>query len=94
MFLICGVVTITLGILVLLFLPDNPMSSRLSQQEKIFAIERIRSNKTGIENKRFNRRQLNEALLDPHVLLIVILGIAESEINGALGNFQSSIINS
>jgi hypothetical protein len=94
MFLICGITTIALGILVILFLPDNPMSSRLSPQEKIHAIERIRSNKTGIENKRFNRAQMVEALLDPHVWLIVVLMITASEINGALSNYQASIIKS
>jgi MFS transporter, ACS family, DAL5 transporter family protein len=94
MFLSCGVMTIAVGLLVLLFLPDNPMNSRLSQREKIHAIERIRANKTGIENKRFDRNQMIEALLDPHVLLIVILGITEAEINGALSNYQASIIKS
>jgi sugar phosphate permease len=94
MFLICGIITIALGILVLLFLPDNPMSSRLSSQEKNFAIERVRSNKTGIENKKFNLPQMREALLDPHVWLLVILMITASEINGALSNYQASIIKS
>jgi sugar phosphate permease len=94
MFLICGFITIALGILILLFLPDNPMSSRLSPQEKFHAVERIRSNKTGIENKRFNRAQMMEALPDPHVWLIVILMITASEINGALSNYQASIIKS
>ena len=39
------------GIIVFLFLPDNPMKSRLSHEEKIWAVERLRGNQTGIENK-------------------------------------------
>lgn len=36
---------------VILLLPDNPMSSRLSHAEKVAAVERLRENQTGIENK-------------------------------------------
>ena len=81
-------------ILVVLFLPDNPMSSRLSAEEKIQAIERVRSNKTGIENKTFVRAQMIEALLDPHVWLIIVLMITATEVNGALANYQASLIKS
>lgn len=94
MYLICGVVTIGVGILVVLFLPDNPMSSRLSAREKYHAIERIRSNKTGIENKQFNHAQMMETFRDPNVWLIVILVITASEINGALSNYQAALIKS
>ena len=94
MFLVCGVVTIVLGILVIIFLPDNPMSSRLSPRDKYHAIERVRGNKTGVENKQFDLSQMIEALRDPHVWTIVVLMITASEINGALSNYQASIIKS
>ncbi|KAE8450991.1 hypothetical protein EG329_005431 [Mollisiaceae sp. DMI_Dod_QoI] len=94
MYLICGLVTIAVGILVILLVPDNPMSSRLSAREKYHAIERVRSNKTGIENKVFNLAQMIEAFRDPHVWLIVILMITASEINGALSNYQAALIKS
>lgn len=51
MFLVVGIVTICVGILVLFFLPDNPMKSRLSHEEKVWAVERLRVNQTGIENE-------------------------------------------
>ena len=92
MFLVCGVVTNFVRIFVIIFLPNNPMSSRLSTKEKILAIERLRSNKTGIENKRFKPAQVIGTFQDPHVWLIVVLMIAASEINGALSNYQASII--
>lgn len=94
MFLVCGVVTIFFGILVVFFLPDNPMSSRLSDKEKVLAIERLRSNKTGVENKTFNCTQMIEAFKDPNVWIIVFLMITSSEINGALSNYQAGIIKS
>jgi hypothetical protein len=83
MFLVCGVVTVFFCILVVLFLPDNPMISRLSDKEKLLAIERLRSNKTGVENKTFNRAQMIEAFKDPNIW-----------INGALSNYQADIIKS
>lgn len=63
MFLIVGLVTIAVGIAgrlirtfvshvliypVVLILPDNPMSSRLTPAEKVWAIERLRENQTGM----------------------------------------------
>jgi sugar phosphate permease len=94
MFLICGRTTVFVGVLVAIFLPDKPMRSRLSTTENLQAIERLRSNKTGVENKKFNRTQMMEAFRDPHVWIIVIEMITCSEINGALSNYQASIIQS
>ena len=64
MFLVIGLITISVGItgmfastclipneltrLVIFLLPDNPMSSRLSPAEKVWAIERLRENQTGM----------------------------------------------
>lgn len=48
MFLVIGLFTIFVGVLVVLFLPDNPMSSRLTHNEKIVAVERLRENNTGL----------------------------------------------
>ncbi|EPE24797.1 MFS general substrate transporter [Glarea lozoyensis ATCC 20868] len=94
MFLVCGVVTILIGIWALLVFPDNPMSSGLTQREKLIAIERLRSNKTGIENKTFQKAQMFEALRDAKVLIIMVMVICGSEINGALANYQTSLIKS
>jgi len=47
MFLVIGLFTIFVGVLVVLFLPDNSMSSRLTHAEKIMAVERLRENNTG-----------------------------------------------
>ncbi|EGD88685.2 uncharacterized protein TERG_04931 [Trichophyton rubrum CBS 118892] len=65
MFLIFGLITIFTGILVVLFLPDNPMASRLTEAEKVYAIERLRENQTGVENKHFKIKQFKEVFEDP-----------------------------
>ncbi|KAK5105721.1 hypothetical protein LTR62_002337 [Meristemomyces frigidus] len=94
MFLVVGLFTICIGILVVLVLPDNPMTSRLSHAEKVMAIERIRENNTGIENKHFKLHQALECLRDPQVILLCLITITASIPNGAVGSFQSILIKS
>jgi sugar phosphate permease len=92
MFLVFGLSTIAVGICVVLFLPDNPMSSRLTNAEKIFAIERLRSNQTGIENKTFKVPQMIEALKDPQTWMLSLITISTSVSGGAISSFQATII--
>lgn len=95
MFLVVGVVTVAAGVVVILFLPDNPMSSsRLSHAEKVMAVERLRENNTGIENKHFKFYQFVETLRDPQVWLLAYITTAASIPNGAVGSFQSVLIKS
>lgn len=94
MFLVVGLFTVFIGALVVIFLPDNPMSSRLSHAEKVMAIERVRENHTGIENKHLKPYQIIECLRDPQVLLLSLITIAGSVPNGAVSSFQSILIKS
>lgn len=73
MFLVFGLITIAVGILVIVFLPNNPMTSRLSRDEKIWAIERLRENQTGIENKHFKPHQALECFRDPQTWLLSLI---------------------
>ncbi|KAH6611808.1 major facilitator superfamily domain-containing protein [Boeremia exigua] len=93
MYLVVGLITISAGIVVILFLPDNPMSSRLTHDEKILAVSRLRENNTGIENKTFKPYQFREALTDPQVWLLAFITTAASVPNGAVSSFQSVIIS-
>ncbi|KAI1773655.1 allantoate permease [Hypoxylon cercidicola] len=92
MFLLFGLITIAVGILVVIFMPDNPMSSRLSREEKIWAIERLRENQTGIENKHFKFSQMKECFCDPQTWLIAFITITGNIPNGAVSSFQATII--
>ncbi|KAI0017556.1 allantoate permease [Xylariomycetidae sp. FL0641] len=93
MFLVFGLITIAVGILVMIFLPDSPMAARqLSHAEKIWAIERVRANQTGIENKHFKPRQALECFRDPQTYLIALITIASNIPNGAVSSYQATII--
>lgn len=92
MFLLFSLITIVLGLLVIFFLPDNPMSSTLSDQEKILAIERLRGDTTGIENKTFKPSQMLEGLKDRHTWLICVITTAINIPNAAVSTFQVGTI--
>ena len=92
LFLLTGLITIVVGICVVLFFPNNPMSSRLSHDEKIWAIERLRENQTGIENKHFKVAQALECLKDPQTWLLSLITISSNVPNGAVSSFQATII--
>jgi hypothetical protein len=92
MFLVFGLITVVWGIVVFLILPDSPMASRFSHNEKVLAIERLRENKTGIENKTFKREQFAETMLDPRTWLIVVIVIAGNVPTGACGTYSSTLI--
>ncbi|KAF1960850.1 allantoin permease [Byssothecium circinans] len=85
MFLVVGLITISAGIVMILF---------LSHAEKIVAIERLRENNTGIENKHVKWYQFVETLRDPQVWILAYVTTAASIPNGAVGSFQSVLISS
>lgn len=92
MFLTVGLITCAVGVLVLVFLPDNPMSSRLSHEERVWAVLRLRENQTGIENKHLKPAQVYECFLDPQTWLLSLITISSSVPNGAVSSFQATII--
>lgn len=92
MFLVVGLMTVGVGIIVFFFLPDNPMSSRLTHHEKVAAIERLRENQTGIENKHFKFKQVKECFLDPQTWMLSICCISSNVPNGAVSSYQATII--
>lgn len=56
--IICGLITFVVGICFWFFIPDNPMKARfLTQEEKIIAIERLKGQSSGVENKTWKKDQ-------------------------------------
>ncbi|KAL1865883.1 hypothetical protein Daus18300_006995 [Diaporthe australafricana] len=95
MFLVFGLITMAVGVLVMCIVPDNPMKSKfLTHDEKVWAIERLRENKTGIENKHFKAHQAWECFKDPQTWLISLITISSNVPNGAVSSYQATIIKS
>ena len=94
MFWITGVMTIVWACVVGIFLPDNPVKAKfVTERQKAIAIDRLRSDQTGIENKKFKKDQMWEAFTDPKTWLMFFFHIWISIPNGGLTNFAPLIIN-
>lgn len=56
-FIIIGALCCIWGIVIGIFMPDSPVTAKfLNQREKRIAVERLKSNQTGIENKHLKVR--------------------------------------
>jgi hypothetical protein len=79
MFIVLGCVTVLIGTITFLFVPDTPMEARwLSDSEKVALLKHVSINMTGIQNHRFRPRQILEAVFDPQLHLIVLAVILVS----------------
>ena len=73
LFLLFGGLAIVVGVCVLIWLPDSPVSTRmLTEEERIAAVERVRDDQGGIENKQWKKDQIIEALTDIRTWLIAL----------------------
>lgn len=64
------------GIVMFIFLPDSPVTAPLlSKRHRRMAVERLRENQTGVENKHIKPHQIKEAFLDYKLYLFFILGV-------------------
>jgi hypothetical protein len=95
LFLILGCITCAWGIFIGWWLPDSPMKAKcFSEDDKRLMIERVRANETGIQNKKYKRYQLVEAVSDPLIWCYVLLQLSSTLVIGGLGVFSNIIIKS
>lgn len=88
MFWITGGITIVWACIIGIFLPDSPVKAKfVNDRQKAIAIERMRADQTGIENKHFKKEQMIEAFTDPKTWLLFFFNIWISVPNGGLTNF-------
>lgn len=90
LFLVVGLITVCFGIIVVFFLPDSPMRCKfLSREEKLWTIERLRKNQTGIENKTVKFNQIIECFTDPQTWLLSLIMISANVPNGAVSSYST-----
>lgn len=93
LYIILGCITIAYSFVVFFFMPEKPETTQmLTSRQRIIAIERIRSNKTGLHDKRFKKYQLYESIKDIRLYIIFCLICASNIANGVSSNFSSAII--
>ncbi|KAL9097935.1 MAG: hypothetical protein Q9165_000261 [Trypethelium subeluteriae] len=87
--LITGVVTLIFAAAVFFWLPDSPLSAHfLSQEQRAQAILRIKSNHSGIEQKRFKKYQFLEAIRDPKTWLFFFHAWGQEMSNGLTSQYS------
>lgn len=92
-YLLAGALTILFGIWCY-FVPDSPASAWfLSKEERIVAVERLRSSQTGMRNHKLKRDQMIEAVLDAKTWLIFIMMASAYTVNGAVSGFGPLIVS-
>lgn len=89
MYLLLGLLTVILGILVFFLVPANPMKAKfLHNEEKVALIEHIKINQTGIVNKRFHPQQVVQGLFDLGIWFLGIIVVLQL-VSGGLTLFYS-----
>ncbi|CEJ57919.1 Putative Permease of the major facilitator superfamily [Penicillium brasilianum] len=93
-FVLYGAVTFVTGVFLFLFLAASPTEAKwLTEEEKVIALERVRSNKTGTEVWNFKASQLRESLLDVRLYLIFLMQVSVGMPNGGMTAFGPTIVN-
>ena len=92
LYLILGALAVVNGILVVLFLPDSPVTARfLSEEEKIAALERVRLDQAGTHNRRVKRYQITEAFRDIRTWIMFLIIMCVGIPNGGNSAFNNII---
>ncbi|ESK83753.1 membrane transporter [Moniliophthora roreri MCA 2997] len=92
--IITGILTLFCALAFWFLFPDSPTNAWfLTLEEKAIAVQRIKENQTGIENKHFKKEQMIEALLDPKTWLFALFSALDNVPN-SLTNQRQIIVSS
>lgn len=93
MFLILGLITILFGVSLWWTLPDSPLTARfLNERERLIAVERLKTNKTGIKNSHHKKEQVKEAFTDIKVWILVWICFWQQMTNNLQTTFSGLVI--
>ncbi|KAK5055363.1 hypothetical protein LTR84_013113 [Exophiala bonariae] len=93
LFITYGSLSFLWGLFVGYWMPDSPMKAKcFSEEDKRLMVERVRSNQTGLQNKRFRPEQVKEAFLDPQTWCYSLIAICTTLPTSGLGAFANIII--
>ncbi|KZT26575.1 MFS general substrate transporter [Neolentinus lepideus HHB14362 ss-1] len=91
--IITGAITLITSVLFWFLFPDSPTNAWfLTPEERVLAVERIKVNQTGVENKRFKKEQALEVFKDPKTYLFFFFA-GFSQVINSLTNQRQLIVN-
>ncbi|KAJ4487671.1 major facilitator superfamily domain-containing protein [Lentinula aciculospora] len=84
--IITGLITLVTSICFWFWFPNSPTTAWfLTPEERVLAVQRIRINQTGVENKHWKKEQFIETLRDPKIWVMAIFA--------AIANIPNSLTN-
>ncbi|KAK0209122.1 major facilitator superfamily domain-containing protein [Desarmillaria ectypa] len=90
--IILGMLTMVTAVVFWFLFPDSPTNAWfLTPEERSSAVQRIKENQTGVENKHFNKEQMIEALTDIKTWLFALFSLL-ANIPNSLANQRQIII--
>ncbi|KAK1573641.1 major facilitator superfamily transporter [Colletotrichum navitas] len=94
-FLFCGLLTVSYSFVVLVLMPDSPMSAKyLTEREKVIAVERLRANQMGIQSGVWRWDHVWETFTDLKTWCWFVLVVAISIASGGISTFGNLIVKS
>ncbi|KAH8894000.1 MFS general substrate transporter [Thozetella sp. PMI_491] len=94
LFLVLGGFTVLWGGILLLWLPDSPLKENfLKGKDKYIALDRVRENMTGVENRELKWYQVREAFLDYKTYLLFVFFLSMNVPTGGLVTFAAQIVS-
>ena len=94
-FVAYGAFSVCWGLFVFFWMPDSPMRAKcFSEEDKKLMVERVRTNQTGLQNRKFRKEQAIEALTDPQSWCYCLIAICTTLPTSGLGGFANIIIKS
>ncbi|KAF7311475.1 hypothetical protein MKEN_01049800 [Mycena kentingensis (nom. inval.)] len=85
LFIITGVITLVTSVLFWFFFPDSPTTAYfLTTEERVLAVERIKVNQAGVENKHWKKAQFLATIKDPKIWLMAAFAALSNIINSLI----------
>ncbi|KAK0664298.1 putative transporter [Lasiodiplodia hormozganensis] len=95
LYLVLGGISLVWAAVLFLLLPDSPTRCwYMCDREKFVCLERVKSNNTGVEDKKIKWYQVRECFCDPKTWLLIVFGIAQNILNGGITTFAALIVSS
>ncbi|EEU39001.1 uncharacterized protein NECHADRAFT_3210, partial [Fusarium vanettenii 77-13-4] len=94
LFLVMGAFQLLWGLVLYIWLPDSPLKDNfLSGKDKYIALDRVRENMIGIENKELKWYQVREAFTDYKTYLLVLFVLSIHVPTGGVVAFGAQIVS-
>ncbi|KAL9619260.1 MAG: hypothetical protein Q9160_006112 [Pyrenula sp. 1 TL-2023] len=94
-FITYGIISVFWGAFVIYWMPDSPMRAKcFTESDKHLMVERVRSNQTGLQNRKFRPEQVKEGLKDPQTWCYAGIAVCTTLPTSGLGAFANIVIKS